>query len=475
MTKLKHDSRPTIAIDGDTLAGWTAAAVLCRELADTARVVVRADASHATRQPQTAVLDGESVWLVRCGLAADRLLQQGDGGFALATRFAGFASGNSDAWLASGEPLPAIDGVALHQIVLRAAFERGQPRLLRELYAPLAFQARTAALGRMAAPAEDRSSPRSLLRPAIRVDAHKLTDLLKDIAMNAGAQTGVSETSAWLHLDCRAGSPSHRYASAFAYVTTAFATPTETGPLPHDPFDTVQIVGGGLLHTAPLRNGTALTFWHSDAEDDAHDRLSPLMLGHSVKITGTSTLQTEVDDPLWEGGTIRLACDTAYPGPIAGSDSAVLSAQVEQLLTHLPPFSATNFQHHARAYNRTIGAIRSHHDDLITLTLARGAWPNLDKTSWDVMPSANLARRLREFERRGRHLKIDQDPFEKSVWLDLMISLGLTPSTYDRVADGIDLPQQMKRLGQIIGAFDETIAAMSSHAAFLARALEAET
>ena len=470
---MKQNFRPTIVIDGDTLAGWTAAAVLCRELADTLRVVVRGDRSHAAQQPQTAVLDGESVWLARCGLSADRLLRQCDGGFALATRFAGFAPGGQDAWLASGEPLPAVDGIALHQIVLRAAFEQGQPELLRDLYAPLAFQARTAAAGRMAAPAHDRSSPRSLLRPAIRVDAHKLTDLLKNIAIDAGAQTGVSDESAWLHLDCRDGSLIQRDSPIFAYVTTAFAKPTDELPLPHDPFDTVQTAGGGLLHSAPLRSGSALTFWLNDTEDDLHDRLSLLLSGHSVEILGTKALQTTWDRPFWKGRTITLSLDAAFPGPIAGSNSAILSMQIEKLLTHLPPISVTNFEPHARAYNRTIGAITSHYDDLIKLPLMRGGRTNRDCGFRVFEPSANLARRLREFERRGRHVMIDHDPFEKSVWVELMISLGLNPSMYDRGADGVDLPQQSKRLRQMIDAFDKTIAALPSHAAFLAWALEA--
>lgn len=447
---------PLYVIRGGGLAGWGAAALLTESLPAHARIVVTDRADEDAPSPfDIAALPADATLLALTGLPVERLLAETGADILLATAFVGWRDGRT-VFHAEQEALPALDGIAVHDLALRAARSAGHAHDYAGFHAPFRFQARAAEQGRYAPPSPDRTSPRSLLRPGVMVDGKALAALLRDRALAAGV--AVAE-----RIDD---------APVLTIDTRPDADPGGWQPMPdgtgHDRCVTARLEGaavpdtclrvlpldGAIVTTVPARHGLNAVLTCGAGVDDAA-LLARAFAGFTVTARAETGFAPGAATAAWHGDRLVLGTGAARPGAAMALDVTLLDRQLALLATLLPGGREHNAVC-ARAYNARLAETVGHHADLLHLTLRHRPGAGADSPP----PSDRLARRLDQFLGRNRAAVLDGDPFDAQTWLGLMIALGLVPRRYDPQVERLPPAQTDAHLGRMAIAFDRTLAAM---------------
>ncbi|WP_295183577.1 tryptophan 7-halogenase [uncultured Brevundimonas sp.] len=457
-------------IRGDGLAAWAAAALLAKTLPCGHSVVIEDAVSPVVgEEPEVVVAEPDGV-LVQLSDGAD-LLAHGHGGFFLGSLLQNWRDGR-DIPVVEQEPMPGIDGVALADVVLRAARQSPGAPEYAALLAPLQFQARVMAAGRYAHPSPDRQSPRSLLRPRLMLNARVLTARLRDIALRAGVREGVNtirEIAPFMTLDTRA--------------TSAFDRDGDwTARLGYDRCLTVRYAGGdhaprldmanledGIASRSPLPGGGFASLAYAadrTTADVAKAALAAWLGDVDVVAQSDVALAPGLDTDPWNGRRLALGPAAARFGDALSLDSDALERQLTQLVASLPGASE-QISACAEAYNEAVVRDITHRADRLHLILLSGSQGQRLAPAGD-----DLARRIAQFTSRNAGVGLDGDPYDAQHWIMLMASLGLMPRRYDIQADSLDIKAAMASLGRMVIAFDQTLAALPAHSQFIDRLRE---
>ncbi|MET3836559.1 hypothetical protein ABIB58_001904 [Brevundimonas sp. UYEF29] len=457
-------------IQGAGLAAWAAAALLARHLPSGNSVLIEDAVSPALGEESEVVVAEPDGVLMQLSDGAD-LLAHGHGGFFLGSLLRNWCDGR-DIAVVEQEPLPGIDGVALTDVVLRAARQSPAAPDYAALLAPLQFQARMMAAGRYAHPSPDRQSPRSLLRPRLMLDARVLTARLRDIALRAGVREtpeDAREVEAFMTLETRANG--------------VFSGDGDwTGRLGYDRCLTMRYVGGdhtprldmanlveGLVSRSPLPGGGFASLAYAadrTTVDVAKAALAAWLGDVDVAAQSDVAFAPGLDTHPWSGRRLALGPAAARFGDGLGLDSVLLERQLTQLVASLPGASE-QISGCAEAYNEAVVRDIAHRADRLHLILLCGSQGQRLAPASD-----NLARRITQFTSRNAGVGLDGDPYDAQHWIMLMASLGLIPRRYDIQADRLDIKAAMASLGRMVMAFDQTLAALPAHSQFIDRLRE---
>ncbi|MDQ1153255.1 tryptophan 7-halogenase [Brevundimonas sp. SORGH_AS_0993] len=454
-------------IRGGGLAAWAAAALLARNLPSGHSVRVEDATPPALgEEPEVAIADPDGV-LVQLSDGAD-LLAQGHGGFFLGSLLRNWRAGQ-DIAVVEQEPLPGIDGVALADVVLRAARQSPVAPDYAALLAPLQFQARVMAAGRYAHPSPDRQSPRSLLRPRLMLDARVLTTRLREIALRAGVREGsgdAREAEPFMTVDTRA--------------TGVFSGDGDwTARLGYDRCLSVRYAGGdhaprldmtelkeGLATRSPLPGGGFASLAYAadrTTAEKAKEALTVWLGDVDIVAVSDIALAPGLDTHPWIGRRLAFGPAAVRFGDALGLDSDALERQLTQLIASLPD-SPEQIPACAETYNQAVVRDVTHRADRLHLTLLYGPQGQRSAPAGE-----NLARRIAQFTSRNGGVALDGDPYDAQHWTLLMAGLGLTPRRHDIQADRLDIKSATASLGRMVMAFDQTLAALPLHSQVVER------
>lgn len=454
-------------IQGGGLAAWAAAALLARSLPAGHAIRIEEAASPAMGQEPEAVVaepDGPLVQLADGG--ATDLLAHGEGGFFLGVLLRNWRIGR-DVAVVEQEPLPGVEGVAITDVVLRAARQSSASPDYAALLAPLQFQARVMAAGRYAHPSPDRQSPRSLLRPRLMLNARALTARLRKAALRAGVQEG-GETHAapFITVDTR---PANRFDGADDWATRLGHDRNLTvryGGGDHPPYVEMAALPEGLATRSALPGGgfASLAYAADSASSEGAKAALMRWLG-PVEILewAEAELTPGFTTRPWIGRRLAFGPAASRFGDALALDSAAMDPQLKYLAAALPG-APGQIQACADAYNQAVARDLGHRADRLHLILLQG--PNGQGLA---QPGENLARRIDQFASRNAAVSLDGDPYDAQHWTVLLATLGLTPRRYDVQADRLDLRAAMASLGRMVMAFDQTLEALPPHARFVER------
>lgn len=456
----------TWRIQGGGLAAWAAAALLARVLPDGHTVTIEEDHESEVEDLQPVLVEPDGL-LVQLAGGGDDLMIQADGGFCLGVVLRQWRAGR-DVAVVEQEPLPAIDGVAVHDVVLRAAQRSPGGHGFAALLEPLQFQARVMAEGRYAHPSPERQSPRSLLRPRLLLDRAVLTARLKAAALCGGVRAASARQAGpatpFMTIDTRAA---------------AFQLDEDwRGRLRYDRRLTVRYRGGdqppyvaakaspeGLLTLTPLRGAMVVDLAYAQSET------TPDRARRAVTHTmGDAEIIGQRDGPAgpgfltapWVGNRLALGPAAARFGSAFGLDDIVLDIQLKTLAACLPG-ATDQISACAAAYNVSTSRDAAHRADRLHLILRQGPQGAM------LAPfGADLERRVRQFLSRNGSVRLDGDPYDAQHWALLMGGLDLTPRRYDVQADRLDLAAALGALGRMVMAFDQTLSALPRHETVMA-------
>ena len=483
----------SIAVFGRGHALWPVATLLAQNLPERIELILVEEEDDADDHGGL-VLPWQSRFHEAIGLTPRDVAKDCNGIFGLGIELRDWRGEGSRFFLAPSGTLPAINGVALHHVMLRAAKMYEDSDRLAYLMRPFRFAARAADSGKFSDPADDAESPRAMLGPTVQCGRAAYAAMLKDrfpaqrTKIVLGRPVGVSadagaariakafldsgeEISADLFVDVsgalseflpggfEAGERSLRDIVAFDRVARGYRQSTSA-----DAHASARAMAGGLLLETPDSAGSysELLFSSNMMTDPAAQDIC----GSGNKAEAVSAFYS---DTPWTGNVARLGPASAALGPYLSADMRLLHEQALHLVRYIPArremtVEATAFNHAQRS------AVQQLRDFIAVPFLLNdrqdAPWSDMRA----VEPPESLAIRLEQFRSRGRIVTFDGELFDRQSWIDMMIAFGILPQRYDPRVDAMDMRRIAPVLKQMTDTFTREIAAMPDRGAYLAEA-----
>jgi tryptophan 7-halogenase len=461
-------------IKGSGIAAWTTAKMLTEMLPDPSQILILESEQAEALSPLAHLhVDGDSPFMRHSPVFADSMARQG--GFSLGSMLSGWSGTGSHFMHAPGEPLPAMFGFPVHDLIIRLAREYPQSGGALTMLEALRFQAGAAKRLKFTPPAEDRSSPRSLLRPAIQLDGRWLTQEMRNGALAAGARlltaAQAAEIEPLLTIETEAEATDWHSLEAlfgFDHCLTAEIRMEQDAP----PYHLSMALADATLHQLPVPGGYIATLCYdstSMSEQDALARITAAMGSGEIVSTDFRFWKPGYASTPWQGDIVHIGSAAAKLGPLFVMDSSLLAAQLNRLIA-LIPGDHSQLAVAAAEYNARTTEDFWHRAEFAALPLTL----NKREEAWwqsrrEAERPARLQRRIDQYTSRGRIVAFDDDPFEPHVWQELFLVLGLLPNRCDPALDNIDFTSVMRQFGGMADSFEKTISAMPMHADFLAK------
>ena len=471
-----------IALFGKGHALWSVAALLGKSLPANRQLIVIEEPGSDGPAPLTIRLDDPL--LARLAISADDLQSADSAILALGTELRDWRGEGSRFFLAGSGPLPEIDDIAIHQIMLRAAVTYDQPDRLAYLYQPFRLPARVAEAGKFALQASDPRSPLSMLRPVVQIESGDYAALLKTRfasqrmeIVEGGPKAVVLDPEdgsidrveldngrvieADLHIDTSgmlgalagriSGSDWHSLSGGLPFDRLLS---TRKSGAPSQPSAVAQAVPGGLLITTAVRHASVSQL--ACASGVSVDGMQQQWLGPDAEVT---VLAPGYARQPWTGNLVRVGSASAGFGPFLSADMTMLNRQAA-LLAELMP-TRLDMAVEAGEFNRRHLILAEHIRDFVQLPLllnGREDAPWSDLRDSDLPDS--LAIRLQQFRSRGRLVAFDGELIDEQSWIDLMIGFGIVPERFDPMARALDMAAMARRLKNLTNAFDLALASI---------------
>jgi tryptophan 7-halogenase len=458
-----------IAILGGNIAAFCYAALLKSELGDAVEIQMEPPVRENPGIAPGLVLEGQSAFHGFLGLDDGDLLLQCDAQFGLGTMWRGWLWDGHEAMLAGSENLPNLNGVAFHQLMLRAATGRGEPKKMRALLEVFQLPSGAARLGKFTHPAADPESPRSMLRHQLQVDAALYTKMIRMLALDKGV------LELWgpegdLIIDCR---PTSDTQTAFPFDVMI----SGVGHNGHndEPYASTTAVPEGIFWRMPTATNTVATLVYSSEVIDT-DRASAILRNtlndNDAVISNPVSIGIEPSPQCWIDDTIIAGPRMGSFGPLQSLDIAIIHRAAIRLAELIPV--STDWSLERSEYNRLLALDLAQANDIASLpfTLNQRSEPIWKKIAALPKPDT-LALRIAQFESRGRVVTFDNELLTEQEWVDRFCAFGVQPSRYDPLTDLIDMNRTGQMLDKMAGIFGETVVQMPSVSAYRGKYLEA--
>ena len=438
----------TIVVVGGHEDIWPVAGLLASQLPPRLRVHVIEQSASAS---SLALLPVDDRYFGALGWGVSELAAAG-ARFTLGCALDGLREDGKPIVAAPSGDLPAIAGLALHQVLRRVAAQAGALDRLAELYHGFSFCARAAESGKMALPADGPDTPLAMLGPLALLDRATLAEAL----------------------DRGCAAP-----NVVRHKATAIALERVEGEV----VGTVRLAGGERLKTGLLVDLRPLD------PDSARGDAIPLPLLETAQSRGIA-FELRAGQPLpayhvkprgegdlsrpfalaapWQGNHLRL-------GPAAGQISGLFSADSRLLLAHalhlvqcLP--ATRDMTVEARRFNALHARTIERLGELVAAPLALNT---RSEQEWQAVRASPVPEALRlridQFRNRGRLPEFDGEIVDRQFWIDLLMASGVVPRSHDRRADAFDPRQLDRALGTVRAQLDQALRAMPSQEEFAAR------
>jgi tryptophan halogenase len=171
----------------------------------------------------------------------------------------------------------------------------------------------------------------------------------------------------------------------------------------------------------------------------------------------------------WEANVVALGLSGGFLEPLESTSIHLIQAGISKLLALMPDrrFVPAERDAYNRLMARTFEGVR----DFVILHYA--ATSRDDTPFWrDVRAMTlpdTLAEKLALWRARGRFFRYDDELFDTANWVAVLYGQGVHPDGWDPVADALDADRVADALGRMRAMVAGAVAAMPTHAEFLAR------
>lgn len=483
----------SIAVFGRRHALWPVASILAQNLPDRIELILVEEEGDG-EDHAGLVLPWQSRFHEAIGLTPCDVAKDCNGIFGLGVELRDWRGEGSRFFLAPSGTLPAINGVALHHVMLRAAKMYEDADRLDYLLQPFRFAARAAEAGKFSDPADDADSPRAMLGPTVQCGRAAYAAMLKDrfpaerarvlrgrpvdLPGDAGAAhigkailDSGEEVSADLFVDV-SGTLAELIPDGFDAGKRSLADIVAFDRIVRGDAQAQSVAGhasahamaGGLLFETPVRD-TVYSELLFSSETIAESAARKLVNSGDP----SAPFSAFCSDTPWTGNVVRLGPASAAFGPYLSADMRLLHEQALQLVRYIPARREMTVE--ATAFNHAQRDVAHQLRDFLAVPALLNERNNAPWSDIGTLePPESLAIRLEQFRSRGRFVTFDGELFDRQSWIDMMIAFGIVPQRYDPRVDAMDMRRIAPVLKQMTDTFTREIAAMPDRSAYLAEA-----
>jgi tryptophan halogenase len=480
----------SIAVVGQGVVPWLAAAMLARVLAPQRVAVTVVESGKDESVPDIATLPSLALLHRALGIAEPAFMRASRATFRLGTQFEGWSGPGSSYFHPLGQTGAAMDGVPFHQFWLKQA---DAPAL-----AEFSLAAVAAKSSRFTFPAADQRSVLSTLDYGYHLDAVRYAAFLREHARNLGvgaveggivdivrqAETGFIQEivldngdhiEADLFFDCSQGGLLERdgyedWSQWFACDRILhMRAATTDAPLA---YTRVVAEPAGWRWSLPLQGETGHGYVYSSRHISDNDAASALCSSLGETATGDASLyrfrpgrRTEV----WQGNVIALGDAAGAIDPLDCTGLHLVQSALLRLTELFPDRNCGPAERNE--FNRLTASEWERARDF---TLLHYAIAGRDDTPFwrdsRAVPLPEILRRKIEmFRNRGYVILYDDETFDTQSWASLFLGQGLRPRRLDPLAQQVDAYQNSRMLQRMRSLIRQAADSMASHAVMLER------
>jgi tryptophan halogenase len=206
------------------------------------------------------------------------------------------------------------------------------------------------------------------------------------------------------------------------------------------------------------------------SQDEAHDTLLANLDGAAQAEPRLLRFSPGRRDCSWRSNCVAIGLASGFLEPLESTSIYLIQAAVIDLINLMPSRRGAIDPRLAGEFNRlTSMQYERVRDFLILHYIAnrREGEPLWDYLRHMPIPDS-LAHKLALFRARGTAPNYQYGLFARDSWLSVLIGQGIMPQGHDRLADGFDLDMVAAKLDDFSGRIESGVAAMPSHADFLA-------
>ncbi|MXP45783.1 hypothetical protein GRI43_00055 [Altererythrobacter luteolus] len=488
MTDQPHLAK--IALFGASGDVWPVAALLAGSLPDQTKLTIVETSGSGIGTNGAMVVPAAHRYFERSQIDIADLLKRSDASVGIGITHLGWLGAGSELFLGPSGSMPKINGVPLHQIMLRAAMLHDDRRRLAHLLEPFRLPSRAAAAGKLSWPAGEAGSPKQMLGPQIQIGMNAFAEYLRGrstrdrfetlqgiaSAVATGGENTVRsvlledgrEIAADIFIDLSGEisdfavleQGTHPKQSVFEFPFSQLRSgfiPAAEGQRSFNP--AAEAIEGGLMMRTTLPSGTII---EALASETGHEAAGIGNLPAS-DMTCADFRMFSTADP-WSGNLVRMGTAACALGPYHSADRLLLLEQALHFAELLP--ASANMAAEAQAYNARQAASFSQVRDRV---LAPFLLNHRTDAAWTACREVDVPESLRirmdQFAARGRLVTFEHEITDEQEWIDLFIGFGLIPDRCDPLALTLDMQKLVPVLGRIASDLGAIVAAMPDHKA----------
>lgn len=281
----------------------------------------------------------------------------------------------------------------------------------------------------------------------------------RGLLIEGALKTGYEDWTHWLPCDRAVAMPCSRIEDPTPYTRS---TAREAGwqwriPLQHR-------TGNGYVYCSRYIS-----------DDEAQARLRSSLDGEAMADPNFLRFTTGRRKMAWNKNCLSIGLSAGFLEPLESTSIHLIQIGLTKLLLNFPDkaFSQPDIDNYNRQMQSEFERVR----DFVVLHYH--ATERDDGPLWRQVAAMDIPESLKVkmdlFRSRGRVFRYDDELFQETSWVAVLLGQGVRPERYDPIAEVLPLEVTRQRLDQLRQAIRQGVDRMPSHEAFIARHCRAQT
>ena len=239
---------------------------------------------------------------------------------------------------------------------------------------------------------------------------------------------------------------------------------------PH-PYTRSTALEAGWRWRIPLQHRTGNGYVYCSAhisDDEAQARLRSGLDGEAMAEPNFLRFTTGRRKKAWNRNCLAIGLSAGFLEPLESTSIHLIQTGISKLLLSFP--DAGFAQADIDTYNRLVQLEYERVRDFVILHYH--ATERDDAPLWRQVAAMSvpdtLRQKMEQFRTRGRVFRFDDELFQETSWVAVMLGQGLHPERPDPITEALPLEVLRERLNQIRAAIRQGVERMSTHEAFIA-------
>lgn len=203
-------------------------------------------------------------------------------------------------------------------------------------------------------------------------------------------------------------------------------------------------------------------------EDEAADILLQNLEGPALASPRPLQFRTGRREEFWNRNVVAIGLSGGFLEPLESTSIHLIQAGISKLLALLPDMTFNTAER--ATYNRLTAMQFEQIRDFIILHYkaterAGGVWDHVREMN---VPDS-LRERIELFQSKGRVFRFEDELFGEANWLSVLLGQGITPRSWDPLADTMDLAAIERQVAGMRRAIRETALRLPTHQQYIDR------